>query len=43
MTLGAFVWVDNPMNARVMNWALNEEIRKRFSEAGIKFPTLTRL
>jgi len=38
ITLGALVWVDNPMNAITVSWALNEEVRARFDKAGIVIP-----
>ncbi len=38
MTIDALVWVDNPKDARRISWALNEEVRKRFTEAGIVIP-----
>lgn len=38
MTIDALVWVDNPRDARRISWSLNEEVRKRFNEAGIVIP-----
>lgn len=38
ITLDVLIWVNNPIDAKKISWSLNEEVRKRFTEAGITFP-----
>jgi small-conductance mechanosensitive channel len=38
ITLRALVWVNNPLHARTVRWALNEKVRERFDQIGIEIP-----
>ena len=38
ITLGAFVWVENPVDALKVHWIFNEEVREGFNKAGIQIP-----
>lgn len=38
ITLRALVWVNNPLDARAIRWALNDDVKDKFDEAGIEIP-----
>lgn len=38
ITLRALIWVNDPLDARTVRWALNDNIKEKFGKAGIEIP-----